>query len=217
MLRVLRPVALPVLNLFAAISTMSTSSTQVAPASDVLSFWFGEANGAQARREWFVKNAEFDEEIRSKFLPNVEAAGRGELKSWEEHPDSALALVITMDQFPRNLFRNDPKSFSLDPEARRVAKDIIKKEWDVNWPPFKRSFVLLPLMHSENIEDQKLCVELHKAIEKLVPDFAMNTKFAVQHMEIVEKFGRFPHRNEILGRPATEEEENYLANGGARF
>ncbi len=195
---------------------MSTapSSEFVAQPAEVLDFWFADTAGKSARKEWFVKNPAFDEQIREKFLPTVEAAARGELALWEQDPKSALAFVITTDQFPRNLFRGSARSFATDPEALRVAKAIIEKGWYDSFTIYEKSFVFLPLEHDESLESQQRCVEL---AEGLGPGGEELVKFAKLHYEIIEKFGRFPHRNEMLGRTPTEAEEKFLAEGGARF
>jgi uncharacterized protein (DUF924 family) len=217
MLKFLRPVSLIVPQFVAAITTMSSapSSGLIVQPQAVLDFWFADTAGLKARKEWFFKDPAFDEEIREKFLPTLEAAARGELKSWESEKHSSLALVITLDQFPRNLFRGSARSFAMDPEALRVSKAILdKKGWYDSFAMYEKSFILLPFEHDENLESQRKAVELAEGLgdgaEELV-------KYAKLHMEIIEKFGRFPHRNEMLGRKPTEEEEKFLAEGGARF
>lgn len=210
-------------NLFylaAAISIRAMSSAPVpsnpsgvAAPADVLDFWFA-GDPTKYRMEWFKKDPAFDDEIRAKFLPTVKAAQRGELKTWEEAPKTALALLVTMDQFPRNLFRGSPEAFATDPEARRVCKDVLKKGWDNDFTPSEKMFVYLPLEHSEDLKDQELAVEMFSKMEQ--PEGQL-TEYAKRHLVVIQRFGRFPHRNHVLGRVPTPEEEKYLAEGGESF
>ena len=167
---------------------------------DVLRFWFDELSPTQ----WFTKDADLDGQIRERFLGLYERL----LAGTEAHPASArgaLAAVIVLDQFPRNIFRGDPRAFATDPIARRIAKTAIASNFDAALSTAQRLFLYLPLEHSEDLDDQMLAVRL---IESLGD--AEWTKYAIAHKDIIERFGRFPHRNAILGRPSTPAEVELL-------
>lgn len=170
---------------------------------EVLAFW-REAGPSR----WFRKDTAFDEEFRRRFLAGHEAAAHGELDGWADHAESALALLLLLDQFPRNAFRGTPRMFATDAKARAVARQAIEGGFDelVDMP--LRQFFYLPLMHSEQLDDQELCVKL---TTPLGPE---SSRFAVDHCEIIRRFGRFPHRNEVLGRETTPEEQRFLDEGG---
>jgi uncharacterized protein (DUF924 family) len=178
-------------------------SDVVAPET-VLAFW-----RAAGPDRWFSKNDAFDAEIRSRFLPTYEAAAAGKLASWEDKAESALALVIVLDQFPRNMFRGDKRAFAADPLARQVADRAITRGFDQQLPPAERSFFYLPFEHSENLADQERCLTLYRALGN-----AENLKWAELHADIIRRFGRFPHRNAMLGRNTTAEEQTFLDGGG---
>jgi uncharacterized protein (DUF924 family) len=173
-------------------------------ATDVVSFW----RDAGPDR-WWEKDDEFDRLIRSKFLPLHEAAARGELAAWEKSPEGALALVIMLDQFPRNMFRGSPHAFATDPLARAVATGALAHGFDRKIDPDIRQFFYLPFMHSEVLADQQRCCELYETLGD-----ADLTKFATVHREIIAKFGRFPHRNRALCRTTTAAEQDFLDAGG---
>jgi uncharacterized protein (DUF924 family) len=171
---------------------------------DVLAFW-----RAAGPPKWFKKDAAFDAEIVRRFLGLWHAAIAGKLATWEAMPEGALALVIVLDQFPRNMFRGDGRTYEADALARDVATRAIARGFDQQTPHAERRFFYLPLMHSENLADQERCVELARAYGD--DEF---TKFAEQHADIVRRFGRFPHRNAVLGRATTPEEQAFLDAGG---
>ncbi len=172
--------------------------------ADVLAFWFG-----AGPKKWFAKDASFDAEIRDKFLPAYEAAAQGHLAGWEATPEGALALVIVLDQFPRNMFRGSPRTFDSDPLALAIAARALARGFDKQLGPPKRNFFYLPFMHSEALADQERCVELSREAGD------ENTlKFALLHADIIRRFGRFPHRNSILGRKTTPDEQTFLDGGG---
>ena len=173
-------------------------------AADIVSFW----RDAGPER-WWEKNDEFDRLIRSRFLPLHEAAARGELATWQNSPEGALALVILLDQFPRNMFRGSPHAFATDPLARAVATGAVALGFDQKIDPNIRQFFYLPFMHSEVLADQHRCCELYEALGD-----ADLIKFATVHRDIVAKFGRFPHRNHALGRATTPAEQDFLDAGG---
>ncbi len=172
--------------------------------NDVLEFWL--KAGPEA---WFSKSDEFDASLKKQFGSLLEKAAANELKSWEGEPDSALALIIVLDQFSRNLFRNDARAFAQDQLCLRIAKSALEKGFDQRVEQQLRQFFLMPLMHSESIHDQRQCVFLFHAIN--LPD---NLKFAILHRDIIERFGRFPHRNSVLGRATSSAERTFLNSGG---
>ncbi|MET0657209.1 MAG: DUF924 family protein [Steroidobacteraceae bacterium] len=176
-----------------------------AAAEEVLAFW--EAAGPSL---WFAKDASFDQRFRERFLARYEAAVRGELERWSTAPLSALALIILLDQYPRNSFRGTPRMYATDERARTLADAAIAAGYDRAVPADLRLFMYLPFAHSESLADQERSVELARRLNPT--DLA----HAEHHRDIVKRFGRFPHRNAILGRSSTPEEVAYLENGGYR-
>jgi uncharacterized protein (DUF924 family) len=177
---------------------------------EILEFWFGEEGEpdyGQFRREWFSAEPEFDREIRDRFLETHEEAREGRLDHWQEHPRSTLALVILLDQFSRNMFRDSPRMYETDAKARSVAEGAVERGFDRQLPPFQRWFLYMPFMHSEDLADQRRAVELFRLVDE---SGETNLGYAMGHMETIERFGRFPHRNEILGRHSTPEEVEFL-------
>ena len=166
----------------------------------------GETAGPKA---WFKKDENFDNEIRRRFLGIHEQAADGLLRSWEESAVGALALLILLDQFPRNMFRDSPRMFASDPLARAVAAGAIVRGFDAQVDKEMRGFFYLPFEHSENMDDQARSVAFYKAI-----DDADGLKWAELHANIIRRFGRFPHRNAVLGRATTPEEQAFLDAGG---
>ena len=182
----------------------------VAP-SDVLDFWF-----KQDRKAWFEKNPAFDAEIRARFLPFTEMALKQGLAIWHQEPTSCLALVLLLDQFPRNMFRGSAKAFAGDPLAREAARVILDNGWDKSMTPDERQFAYLPFEHSESLADQERCLALMKEIA-VFPATADMPKWAEAHLLIIRRFGRFPHRNVALGRASTPEETEFLSQPGSSF
>lgn len=177
------------------------NASAIATPPSVLSFW------RQAGPDkWFKKNDQFDNDIRERFLSTYEAAAAGRLSDWERTPEAALALVIVLDQFPRNMFRGSARAFWADPLARAVADRAIARGFDRQVT--ERSFFYLPFEHSEALPDQERCVELCRALD------ADTLKWAELHADIIRRFGRFPHRNAVLGRSTTPEEQAFLDAGG---
>jgi uncharacterized protein (DUF924 family) len=176
----------------------------IAHPHDILSFW-----RAAGPDKWFDKNDAFDNEIRTKFLATYEAAAGGKLADWEAQPESALALVIVLDQFPRNMFRNDGRTYAADPVALAVAKRAIASGFDHKIPEGEKQFFYLPFEHSEKLEDQERSCALCRATGD-----AELLKWADLHADIIRRFGRFPHRNAMLGRMTTPEEQAFLDGGG---
>ena len=177
-------------------------------AGDVVGFWFDESGP----KKWFRGGPAFDAEIRTRFHAHHAAATAGLLDGWRASAPTALALLLILDQFSRNMFRRDPRAFASDPYARLVASNAIERRFDKIAPANMRAFFYLPFMHSECLADQKRSVALFKAT---MPG-STNLPFAIEHAEIVERFGRFPHRNEALGRRSTPAEIAYLKHGGFR-
>ncbi|ARP98471.1 DUF924 family protein [Pseudorhodoplanes sinuspersici] len=171
---------------------------------DIISFW---QNAGYDK--WFNKDDTFDATVREQFLSTYEAAAAGRLNDWDVAPEGALALIIVLDQFPRNMFRGSPKSWATDPIARDITKRALAKGFDKMVPEALQTFFYLPLMHSEEIEDQQQCVELYKALGD-----ENSLKYAEIHEDIIRRFGRFPHRNPVLGRDTTPEEKAFLKAGG---
>jgi uncharacterized protein (DUF924 family) len=175
----------------------------LATPQSVLAFW-----RTAGPDKWFEKDAGFDAEIGRRFAETYEAATAGEL-AWDENPEGALALVIVLDQFPRNMFRNSARAFAADPLGRKVASGAIARGFDQRVPLAERMFFYLPFEHSENLADQERCVALNRASGD-----AEAIKWAQAHADIIRRFGRFPHRNAVLGRATTAEEQAFLDSGG---
>ena len=176
--------------------------------NDILHFWFVECE----EKHWWIKDRAFDADIRERFEDLVKQAAAGKLDHWAEAADGARALIILLDQFTRNIYRNSPQAFELDEKARGIVKTAIAKGFDRGLSRDEKNFMYLPLEHSENIEDQDECCRL---ISKIGSQGYL--KFAQDHRDIIARFGRFPHRNKILGRENTPEEEEYLKEAGAGF
>jgi len=173
---------------------------------DILDFWFS----SETKPKWFAKDVNFDQEIIDKFESYYEAAKNGTLTTWDNSPLGTLALVITLDQLPRNMFRGTVLSFATDDLALAYTKKAIDKNFDAELTKEQKQFLYMPLMHSENLEDQMLSVELFS-------QFSENNQFAIKHMEIIKRFGRFPHRNDILSRESTDEEIIFLSGPNSSF
>lgn len=175
---------------------------------DILEFWYSE----RVKPLHFVKNKAFDDEITEKFLSVYEQGVAGELESWKESAEGALALVILFDQFPRNMFRDTPKAFDTDTHALNIALEVIQKGWDKTMLNEHKTYLYMPFMHSEDLDMQNQGIQLFREA-----GLELNLKFAIAHKDIVEKFGRFPHRNDILGRQSTPEEVEFLKQPGSSF
>ena len=188
-----------------AASTIAPPAATQAPidARAVVDFWRAAGPGL-----WFAKDTEFDRRFRERFLWLYLAATRGELADWSSTPEGALALVILLDQFPRNAFRNTPRMYATDAKARQIADAALNAGHDQAVEPGLRLFFYLPFGHSESLADQERSVALNEALGE------PNLSHAKRHRDIVRRFGRFPHRNPILGRAMTEEEQRYLDEGG---
>ena len=178
---------------------------QAAPtAAEIVEFW---RNAGPER--WFKKDFVFDQVIRERFLAIHEAAAEGKLNAWERNAEGALALLLLLDQFPRNMFRGEARAFATDPLARAVAAGALVRGFDAQAAADMRSFFYLPFEHSEDIADQDRSIAFYKAAGD-----ADGLKWAEIHADIIRRFGRFPHRNQSLGRSTTPEEQEFLDSGG---
>ncbi len=173
----------------------------------ILDFWFA------SEGLWFKKDDAFDESIRQRFAADYEKAAAGELADWRETPDGCLALIVLLDQVPRNMFRGDARSFATDALAIEVTEMAVESGFDQVLPAARRRLFYIPLMHAEDIDHQRRCVDLFAALE----NDSNGLEYAIKHMEIIERFGRFPHRNEVLGRQSTSEEIAFLGTPGSSF
>jgi uncharacterized protein (DUF924 family) len=186
------------------VSPDSGAQPPLPEAGDVTAFW-----RAAGPSKWFRKDAAFDREIAARFLAAHEAAAAGRLADWEATPDGALALLLLLDQFPRNMFRGSARAFASDPLARAVAQRAIAHAFDASAAGAERVFFYLPFTHSENLADQ----ERSLALVRRTGD-AETEDYAKIHADIIRRFGRFPHRNAVLGRVTTPEEQAFLDSGG---
>ena len=175
----------------------------LASSAEIVAFW-----REAGRDRWFKKDAAFDDEIRRRFLATHETAAAGKLTDWEQSTEGALALLLLLDQFPRNMFRGEVRAFATDPLARAITSRAILNGFDGAFPDL-RTFFYVPFEHSENLADQERGIVLYKAAGD-----ADGLKWAELHADIIRRFGRFPHRNAVLGRVATPEEQAFLDDGG---
>lgn len=181
-----------------------------AKAEAILAFWFKEIQPAQ----WFQSSADFDEEIRTRFLSDYETALNGTYDPWLKDAEGALALIIMLDQFPRNMFRGTARMYEADAKALDCARQAVAKGHDQLLTPQQRGFIYLPFEHSEDLTDQETSVALFESMKDAEPVYY---DYALKHLEVIKEFGRFPHRNILLGRENTAAEEKYLARPDAGF
>ena len=167
----------------------------------LIDFWFSD----EVSQYWFKSTKAFDQRLLDTYVGTWQQAKQGKLDDWQQSATGSLALVIVLDQFPLNMFRGMAKSFSSDAKSRVVARSAITKAYDQELPASQKSFLYMPFMHSEDLADQALGIELFSQ-----PGLENNLRFARHHYDIVERFGRFPHRNKILGRESSEAEVEYL-------
>ena len=170
-------------------------------AQEILDFWFSD----EVRKLWYNSTPQFDALLRERFLPLWQKASRGELDHWQENAAGCLALVIVLDQFPLNMFRSEAQSFATEAQSREVAKLAIDQSFDQALEAKQRAFLYTPFMHSETLVDQQRALELFDQ-----PGLEGHLRFARHHHGIIEKFGRFPHRNQVLGRDSSAAEIEYL-------
>ena len=174
--------------------------------TDINNFWFAE----DTRPLWFNSTADFDQQIRQQFETTWLQGQDGELHHWESHVEGLLALILLYDQFPLNMYRGMPKSFATESLARDCAAIAIKNQWDKQLDLSQRAFLYLPYMHSESTQDQDLSLQLFSS-----EGMENNLRWAQHHRDLIYRFGRFPHRNKILGRVNTNEELQYLSSKSA--
>jgi len=196
-------------------------------AATILEFWFGRLDAAglpdqRVERRWFNADDAFDAEVRARFEPDLRNAAAGRLTRWERDPRSALALVILFDQFPRNMYRGKPRAFLFDEHARAVAGRAVGRGLDARLQPIERVFLYMPFEHSEDAADQTESVRLFRQLADAVPEeqrerFRGYLGYALQHREVIDRFGRFPHRNEVLGRASTLQETAFLEEGASTW
>jgi uncharacterized protein (DUF924 family) len=189
-------------------------------AQAVLDFWFGRAGDAdylQPRAAWFRKDEAFDAAIRDEFGAVIEAALRGELRPWAGTPESAVAWIVVLDQFPRNAFRGSARMFAGDALALAAARALVATGADRTLPGVMRQFVYLPFEHAEDLGVQHESIRLFAELARDEPALAGLPEWARKHMEIVARFGRYPHRNALLGRASTTEEIEFLQQPGSGF
>ncbi|MDX1375876.1 MAG: DUF924 family protein [Burkholderiales bacterium] len=180
-------------------------------------FWFGEVGEYGKRhKRWFEKSSGFDAQIRVRFLALYEDIAARRLEHWRRSAAESLARIVVLDQFSRNLFRNDARAFAADPIALETAREALARGIDRALLPVERQFVYLPFEHSEAIEDQRTCCALMETL-KPYPETSDAQDWALKHLAVIERFGRFPHRNAVLGRASTPQEVEYLAQPGAGF
>ncbi len=185
-------------------------------AREVLEFWFAGDADAQMARHW-RKDEAVDNEIRERFAPHIPRAAAGAFDHWCDHADGALALVLLLDQMTRNSYRGDPRSWASDAKAREITRAAIEAGFHRLVDPGARAFFYMPLEHAEDLTTQKECVALFRQMADELgkgPDFHL---YAIRHRDIIARFGRFPHRNEILGRESTEEELAFLKEPNSSF
>ena len=168
---------------------------------EIISYWYSD----KMQKHWFSSTPELDKEIKNKYEQTWISAAAGELDEWENTPEGCLALIIILDQLPLNMFRGESKSFQTERKAIEVALTAINSSFDKKLSNDKLPFLFMPFMHSEKLEEQDLSVKLYKEY-----NLDNNLRFAQHHREIVKRFGRFPHRNKILGRESTKSENEYL-------
>lgn len=183
---------------------MTQENITQATAPEVLAFWRD-----AGPEKWFVKDEAFDAEIRARFLDTYEAAAAGQLDDWEATPDGAYALLVLLDQFPRNLFRGSPRAFATDAQALGIAERAVARGFDRAFDNPERRFIYMPFMHAEDLAHQERCIALCQAA-----DDPEGVKYAEIHRDIIRDFGRFPHRNPCLGRDTTTQERAFLDKGG---
>ena len=191
--------------------------THQSTGAEVLLFWFGgPPERGKAHKRWFVKDAAFDREVRERFLPLYEEAAAGKLAHLKESAADCLALIVLLDQLPRNMFRGTPRAFATDTLALEAARHAHASGFDRGMLAVERLFFYLPFEHSETLADQDLACELTRPLDALEPSLEAY-RYALLHRDVIRRFGRFPHRNAILGRVSTPAELEFLKGPGSSF
>jgi uncharacterized protein (DUF924 family) len=183
-------------------------------AAALLDMWFGPEGDPDCERHreiWFKSTEEFDAALRREFLADYESAAAGALQSWEASPEGALALLLLLDQVPRNIFRGSPRAYATDAVARVAADRALERGFDQMVPPAWRLFFYMPFHHSENIADQRRSLALSNSLPRNPDRGGSLRRYGCTYHEVIERFGRFPHRNEILGRESTPAETAFMA------
>jgi uncharacterized protein (DUF924 family) len=191
-------------------------------ANAILDFWFGDptlpnSDYGQQRQVWFKKDVDFDATIRHQFLADYEQASQGQFDTWGQTPRSCLALILLLDQVPRNIFRGSSQSFATDPQALEVSRQGLALQWDRQLIPVERIFFYLPFEHSEDLADQNCSLRLFQSLVQDHPELDTTLDYAKRHRAVIQQFGRFPHRNDILHRASTPEEQEFLKQPGSSF
>jgi uncharacterized protein (DUF924 family) len=194
----------------------------VADAEEILTFWFGDpetedTSYAARRKLWFGKSTDLDQKILDRFRGAYNQAASGQLDAWQEQPGTALALILLLDQFPRNMFRGTPQAFATDRTALAVAKGAIDRNFHHQLTPVQRLFLYLPLEHSEDLADQQQSVARFRQLYADSPELEDALDYAIRHFEVIHQFGRFPHRNQTLNRDSTLAEIEFLKQPGSSF
>jgi uncharacterized protein (DUF924 family) len=187
---------------------------------EVLDFWFGAPGSAEhgtQRKAWFVKDAAFDRQVAERFGATIERALRGELDAWAATPEGALARIVVLDQLTRNAFRGNRRAFAGDAQALAVASALVGSRQDEQLPPLQRAFAYLPFEHAEGMAMQDEAVRLFARLVTAAPELQSMLDYAHKHRAVIERFGRFPHRNAILGRRSTAEEQDFIDTPGTAF
>jgi uncharacterized protein (DUF924 family) len=189
-------------------------------AQSVLDYWFGTAGSAEyatQREMWFRKDEAFNRDIAQRFGPLIERALRGELEDWASTPSGALAQILLLDQFTRNTMRDTPRAFAGDARALKAAITMVGRGQDESLLPVQRTFIYTPFEHSEDMAMQDEAIRLFSRLTQAAPDMRSYGEYAVRHRAVIARFGRFPHRNNILRRQSSPEEVDFLREPGSRF
>ena len=187
---------------------------------EVLDFWFGAPGSAEhgtQRKAWFVKDAVFDRQVAERFGATIERALRGELDAWAATHEGALARIVVLDQLTRNAFRGDRRAFAGDAQALAGASALVGSRQDEMLSPLQRAFAYLPFEHAEGMAMQDEAVRLFTRLVAVAPELQSMADYAHKHRAVIERFGRFPHRNAILGRRSTAEEQDFIDTPGTGF
>lgn len=205
---------------------LKSSSLTITP-TEILTFWFGAIDvdglvSQETSQRWWQKNLEFDQLINDRFLPALNLAAEGGFQDWLKNAKGRLALIILLDQFSRNCFRDTAKAFTQDPLALEYAREGIALNQDKDLALIERVFFYIPFEHSESAEDQETSVQLFKELAELATEKQQTTfnnfyDYAIQHKKIIDKFGRYPHRNQLISRSSTPEELEFLKQPGSSF
>jgi uncharacterized protein (DUF924 family) len=188
-----------------------------ANAREIIDFWFGAPPAGAPRPEWFRKDEHFDATIRERFGDRIEAALAGGLRDWDAEPAGAVARILLLDQFTRNVFRGQARSYAGDALALDAARALVARAADRGLPGLMRWFVYLPFEHAEDLAAQQESVRLFAALAAEQPALADAYRWAVKHHDVIARFGRYPHRNAVLGRASTPDETEFLRQPGSSF